>query len=168
MDPIQLEAALDRARDSWNKSVLPMLAMATGVTPGFLKALEEAAPQEGETALLVVPDSMRGASTTWARSITGTPWESVGNSQQEGTQRGRSAGLDVIVIVDGDGGPDFAGVLDQSFFWWLPRDARLFIVSDDVPMFVSRLAKAHTVELAVAERWPTTARVVVTREKGAL
>ena len=167
-EPIQLEAALERSHESWNRSVLPVLAMTSGVAPGLLQALEEAAPEQGETALLVAPDSTRSASRTWARSMTGVPFESVGSSPREGTQRGRAAALDVIIIVDGDDGVDFAGVLDQSFFWWLPRDARLFVVSDDVPMFVSRLATAHAVELVVAERWPTTARIVVTRPRGAL
>lgn len=158
----------DDARAPHEGSALPELAMAAGVPAGLLTALEQAAPSRNDSCLLVVPASARDVSTRWARGITGMTWRTVDENPDNGLQRGHAAELAAAIIVDTEDETDFGGVLDQSFFWWLPRSAKLFVVSDDVSMCASRLATAHGVEFAVAEAWPSAARIVVTRAKEAL
>lgn len=164
-DTPPVEALLDEPSDVWQNLASPASAIAAGVPPGLARALREAALQTRDETLLVVPESLRDASVTWANAASTVRWGSV-DQRVDGMQRSRAASLDVVIIIDGPDQPDFRGVLDQSFFWWLPQHARLFLVSEDVSTFARRLAAAHDVEFALAQRWRTTARILVTRSQG--
>lgn len=158
-------AVSDEALPPGQDSAVITLAMALGVPAGLFTAVESAAPRAGDETMLVVPKSRIAVVGAWARAVTGTRWRIVDESPDNGLQRSRAAGLDVVIIVDGDDEPDFTGVLDQSFFWWLPRSARLYVVSDDLTLFAARLSATHDVEFSLVESWPSAGRLVVTRAK---
>ncbi len=141
-------------------------ALAAGVPAGLFAALEMAALEESDDALLVVPGYTRTAARNWAEGTTPARWTVVDEGLHDGAQRSRAAGLDVVVIVDGEDEPAYEGVLDQSFFWWLPPTAQLFMVSRDTVAFASRLAAAHEVGLSLGESTRGAARAIVSRHKG--
>lgn len=157
--------AHDEAERNWKDAVALTLSMAAGVPRGLFTAIEQAAPQRTDQALMIVPGSLPDVVANSIRVLDGAHWSIVAPGQTSGMLRTRAAGLDAVIIVDGDE-PDLGSLLDQSFFWWLPSHARLFTVSDDPRGFAARLAVVHGVEFALAEQWPGACRIVVTKARG--
>lgn len=143
--------------------LLPALALSAGLPPGAAISILELRPAAGR-ALLVVPDEMAAACASWATGMRPGQWEVVGASG--GAQASGAAACRAVVVVDGPGSPDFRGVLDRNFFWWLPKDCDLVLVSGAMTEFVERLQAAHDVELLVGSSEPGRARALVARDRG--
>lgn len=142
----------------------PPAAVLAGVPAGLLRVLDAAAPTARHSAVLVVPSALRNVVAMWVEGTVPGQWSVVG--EQSGLLRSRAAGAHNVIIVDSEELPSYEGVLDQSFFWWLPRDARLFLVSHDVFAFAARLAREHDVDFALTPHGVGSSQASVTRKKG--
>lgn len=145
-------------------SVPPASAVVAGMHAGLFRALECAAPTAREAAVLVVPSAQRSVVTNWVEGTAPGRWKVI--DEQSGLLRSQAVGVDVVIIVDPGDRPTYPGVLDQNFFWWLPRSSRMLLVSHDVVGFASRLAKEHDVELALTQHESGSSQASVTRMKG--
>lgn len=143
---------------------LPACAVLAGLPTGLLRTLDAAVPTTGHNAVLLVPSALRSVATTWVEETVPGQWSVF--DEQSGVLRSRAAGAYTVVILDSEDFPVYGGVLDRSFFWWLPRYARLFLVSPDAFAFAARLAREHDVDFALAPSALGSSQASVTRKKG--
>lgn len=144
--------------------VPPASAVVAGMHAGLFRALGSAAPTAREAAVLVVPSAQRSVVTNWVEGTAPGRWKVI--DEQSGLLRSQAVGTDVVIIVDPGDRPTYPGVLDQNFFWWLPRSSCMLLVSHDVVGFASRLAEEHDVELALTQHESGSSQASVTRMKG--
>lgn len=147
---------------------LPALdhGVVAGLPAGLALALDAAAPTSSGGAVLVVPNSLREVSTAWVEGTFPGRWRVC--DEDAGRLRSHAAGTQAVIILDSPENPTYAGVLDQSFFWWLPQNARLFLISRDGVAFASRLATQHDVDLALTPHAFGSFQAAVMRKKGNL
>ncbi len=153
----------DEDKPSSSDVTLSVAAVMTGLPVALLRALDAAAPTSAHEAVLIVPNALASAVTNWMEATVPGCWTVLG--EESDLLRPRAAGTRALVILDSEDRPTYEGVLDQSFFWWLPRSAHIHLVSHDVVAFASRLARQHRVGLALAHHGPGSAQASVTRKK---
>lgn len=142
--------------------VLAALALSAGLAPGFAVALRAVNPQPTQLALLAVPQSVAHSASNWAMHYHPASWVTVTPADGE-LARNHAPALDVVVISDPGEAEPYSGVLDQSFFWWLPPACRVLLVAADPAQFAQRLSATHQVQLGVAPLGAGCAEAVVLR-----
>lgn len=153
----------DEDKPSSSDVTLSVAAVMAGLPVGLLRALDAAAPTSAEEAVLIVPSALARVVTNWVEARVPGRWTVF--DEESDLLRPRAAGTRALVILDSEDRPTYEGVLDQNFFWWLPRSAHIHLVSHDVVAFASRLARQHKVGLALTHHGSGSAQASVTRKK---
>lgn len=143
---------------------LEALALAAGLPAGLFGALTVTAPTEQQSALLVLPADNLAATRAWVNQYHRAQWTTIG-SESRGLIRGEATRLDLVYLADPGTESPYDGILDQSFFWWLPPSCHVFLVSADPQAFAERLTSTHHVRFGLVPLTPLTTEAIVLRPK---